>query len=413
MGLIKHLIGTKTLITMNTNKFDYRELENLKEVLSLEDASATSSNFTETLEQKSAALFGSRYCVAQNSGTSTMHSALLACGITHGDEVLSPAFTVIMNTAVTLQCGAIPVYVDVDPETFCIDINDLKRKITPRTKALMVVSVYGQSPEYDQIVQICNENEIILIEDNAETVFGYYKDKLVGTFGDFSSMSLEDSKHLSCGEGGLLLGNDESLMEKARKFAGHGFQTLRAETGKIRLNPTIWQSPTFERHVEIGYNYRLTEFQSAIALAQLEKVEFLVNWRKKSGQAITEVLNNSRLFSIQKTPAHIEHSFWCVGAKFEGDINDWFKFRDTLYELCGERVFGAWQVPYNEPVMKSGAYKRYLAKEFKERVTSIGTCPNAEEIQKKMMVFKTKYRNDEALNNLLNGLRKTIQIFER
>ena len=188
---------------MNSNKFDNTELNYLKQVLNLEDSSATSGNFTELLEQKSCELFKNKFCIAQNSGTSTMHSALLACGVTFGDEVLSPAFTVIMNTAVTLQCGATPVYVDVDPNTFCIDINDLKRKITKKTKALMVVSVYGQSPEYDEILEVCNKNNIYLIEDNAETVFGYYKGKMAGTFGDFSSMSLEDSKHLSCGEGGL------------------------------------------------------------------------------------------------------------------------------------------------------------------------------------------------------------------
>jgi perosamine synthetase len=398
---------------MNTNKFGKEELKYLKQVLELEEASATSSNFTETLEQRSAKVFQRNFCVAQNSGTSTMHSALLACGVTHGDEVLSPAFTVIMNTAVTLQCGAIPVYVDVDPETFCIDVDDLRRKITPKTKAMMVVSVYGQAPEYDEILQICKENNIYLIEDNAETVLGFYKNQMVGTFGDFSSMSLEDSKHLSSGEGGLLLGDDENLMELARKFGGHGFQTLRAETGKIRLNPLVWQSPEFKRHVEIGYNYRLTEFQSAIALAQIEKVEKLVYWRKKSGKSITNILQNSKLFTVQKTPSYIEHSYWCVGAKFNGNLSEWYEFRDALFDACGERIFGAWQVPYNEPVIASGHYKRYLADEYKNSVSSIGTCPNAESIQKSMMVFKTKYRNDEALNNLLEGLRATINRFEK
>ena len=397
---------------MNSNKFDITELNYLKQVLNLEDSSATSGNFTELLEQRSCKLFENKFCIAQNSGTSTMHSALLACGVTFGDEVLSPAFTVIMNTAVTLQCGATPVYVDVDPNTFCIDINDLKRKITKNTKALMVVSVYGQSPEYDEILEICKKNNIYIIEDNAETVFGYYKGKMAGTFGDFSSMSLEDSKHLSCGEGGLLLGNNEVLMEKARKFAGHGFQTLRAETGKIRLNPLIWQSPEFNRHIEIGYNYRITEFQSAIALGQLDKIDEIMFWRKKSGQLITDVLKSTDLFETQVTPEYIDHSCWCVGAKFKDGLEGWYKFRDMIYKECGERLFGAWKVPYNEPVMETGNYKKYLADKNKESVTTMGTCPNAESIQKEMMVFKTKYRNDIALNNFLNGLRSSIKKYK-
>ena len=396
----------------NTNKFDKTELQYLKKVLNLEESSATSGNFTELLEQRSCKLFENKFCIAQNSGTSTMHSALLACGVTFGDEVLSPAFTVIMNTAVTLQCGATPVYVDVNPDTFCIDISDLKTKITKKTKALMVVSVYGQSPEYDEILEICKKNNIYLIEDNAETVLGYYKGRIVGTFGDFSSMSLEDSKHLSCGEGGLLLSSNEILMEKARKFAGHGFQTLRAETGKIRLNPLVWQSPEFDRHIEIGYNYRITEFQSAIALGQLDKIDNLIFWRKKSGNLITDILKSTNLFETQVTPEYIEHSFWCVGAKFKDGLDGWYRFRDMLYEDCGERVFGAWKVPYNESVMKTGNYKRFLPNENKESVTTIESCPNAESIQREMMVFKTKYRNDEALNNFLDGLRSTIRKYK-
>ena len=395
----------------NKNKFSNRELSLLKEVLGLESRSATSGNFTDELEKKSAQIFGRKYCIAQNSGTSTMHSALLALGVSHGDEVISPAFTVIMNTAVTLHCGAIPVYVDVDPETYCICPNDLEKKITTKTKAIMIVSVYGQAPEYDQIIPIAKKYNIPIIEDNAETVLGYYKGNLVGTQGDFSSMSLEDSKHLSCGEGGLLLGDDENLMELSRKFAGHGFQTLRAENGRVRLDPSEWQHPSFKRHIQIGFNYRLTEFQSAIALAQLERVEELIHWRKRSGKKITQVLLDSKgLFEIQKTPNYIEHSFWCVGAKFNGSINDWENFRDKLFENCGERIFGAWRVPYLEPVMK-GNFKRHLHEEFKNIDYDIGMCPNAEKIQSSMMVFKTKYRNDESLSNFTNGLKKTINHF--
>ena len=145
---------------------------------------STSDTFVSNLEKESTKLFGTKFCVAQNSGTSTLHSALLAVGVSNGDEVISPAFSVIMNTAVTLHCGAIPVYVDVDPETYCMCPKDLKKKITPKTKAVQVVSVYGQSPEYDEIVEICNNHKIPIIEDNAETVFEF-KDKMVGTFGNF------------------------------------------------------------------------------------------------------------------------------------------------------------------------------------------------------------------------------------
>lgn len=396
---------------MNENKFSSKEEEYLKQVLGLETRSATSGTFTNDLEKAATIQLQRKYAIAQNSGTSTLHSALLALGIGDGDEVISPSFTVIMNTAVTLQCGAIPVYVDVDPDTYCICPKDLRKKITSKTKAIQVVSVYGQSPEYDEIMSIANEFKIPVIEDNAECIDGFYKGKLVGTFGVFSSYSLEDSKHLSCGEGGLLLGDDEEMMTLARKYAGHGFRTLHAENGRIRLNPNEWQHPNFLRHDHIGYNYRLSEFQSAVALAQFSKKDELVQWRKKSGKAITDVLKASDLFSTQVTPKHIEHSFWCVGAKFKGSIKEWEQFRDKLFEYSGERIFGAWQVPYLEPVMQNGNFKRYLNKEFHNIKYEKGICPNAEEIQKGMMVFKTKYRNDKSLENLITGIQKTIKDF--
>ncbi len=396
---------------MNQNKFSSQEEIFLKQVLGLESRSATSGTFTNDLEKIASKELQRNYAIAQNSGTSTLHSALLALGVSEGDEVISPAFTVIMNTAVTLQCGAIPVYADVDPDTYCICPKDLRAKITSKTKAIQVVSIYGQSPEYDEIMSIANEFNIPVIEDNAECIDGFYKGKLVGTFGVFSSYSLEDSKHLSCGEGGLLLGDDENFMTLARKYAGHGFRTLHAENGRIRLNPDEWQHPNFQRHDHIGYNYRLSEFQSAVALAQFNKKEELISWRKKSGKAITELLESSKLFTVQKTPSYIEHSFWCVGARFNGSILEWEKFRDLLYEKSGERVFGAWQVPYLEPVMQNGNFKRYLNSSLHNISYKEGDCPNAECIQKTMMVFKTKYRNDKSLNNLLKGIENTIKEF--
>lgn len=393
----------------NTNKFTARELELLSQVLGLDNRSATTSSFTHTLEEKFAAFSGRQFAVAQNSGTSTLHTGLMALGVGFGDEVISPAFTVIMNTATTLQCGAIPVYVDVNPETYCVCPADLKSKITKKTKAVQVVSVYGQSPEYDAIIKICEDNNVPIIEDNAECVSGYYKNRLVGTFGAFASYSFEDSKHISSGEGGIICGDNPILMEKVRKFAGHGFRTLSAGSGRIKLDPDEWQSPDFKRHDEIGFNYRISEFQSAIVLAQLERIDEIVGWRKKCGKMITAALAESGMFDIQETPDYIEHSFWCVGARFKREKQQWFQFRDKLFNNCGERVFGAWKPPYLEPTMQSGTFKRYLPNGISAELQYLkGLCPNAETIQEKMMVFKTKYRNDQALSNLLSGIKRTV-----
>lgn len=400
---------------MNRNKFSEAELDAVRHVLDLEEVSSTSSNQTELLESDLVDFYGgSGFAIAMNSGTSTLHAALLSIGVKEGDEVISPAITVIMNTAVTLQLGAIPVYVDVDPNTYNLDPIDLESKITERTKAIQVVSVYGLSPEYDKITEIANKYSIPIIEDNAECLGGKYKGKLVGNFGLFNSLSFEDSKHISCGEGGALLTKCPFHAERARKFAGHGFRTLKAETGRVRLNPKEWQSPYFERHQIIGYNYRLTEIQSAIARVQLSRFESdLLKWRLKSGKSIEDVLSKSNIFENQFTAEHIEHAYWAVGSRFNGNKKEWEKFRDLLFDNCGERIFGAWRVPYQEPVIRDKIYKNCLP--FKSlynlNLDYEGSCPNAESLQKKLMVFKTKYRNEESLNNLINGLHKTIEQF--
>lgn len=400
---------------MNRNKFSNAELEAVKQVLNLEEVSSTSSNQTELFESDLVDFYGGKgYAIAMNSGTSTLHSALLSIGVKEGDEVISPAITVIMNTAVTLQLGAIPIYVDVDPNTFNIDPDDLESKITEKTKAIQVVSVYGLSPEYDRIMEIANKYSIPVIEDNAECLGGKYKGKMVGNFGLFNSLSFEDSKHISCGEGGALLTKCPYHAERARKFAGHGFRTLKAETGRVRLDPEKWQSPFFERHEIIGYNYRLTEIQSAIGRVQLSRFESdLQKWRLKSGKIIENILADSDMFDNQLTADYIEHAYWAVGSKFKGNKNEWEKFRDLLFENCGERIFGAWRVPYQEPVIRDKIYKNCLPfKSLKDITIDFeGSCPIAEEIQKNLMVFKTKYRNEKSLNNMINGLQKTISQF--
>ena len=137
----------------NESKFLGNELDYLKRVLDSETWNSTEGSWTGNLESEFASRFESKHAVAFNSGTSTLHAALLAVGVLPGDEVISPALTVIMNTSVTIHCGAIPVYVDIDPDTFNICPIDLEKKITKKTKAIQVVSIYGQSPEMDDIMK--------------------------------------------------------------------------------------------------------------------------------------------------------------------------------------------------------------------------------------------------------------------
>ena len=152
----------------------------------------------------------------------------------------------MFNTTSTIHCNAIPVYADVDLDTYNTDPKE--KRITDKTKAIQIVSIYGLPPEMDEIMEISKKYDIPIIEDNAECYLGYYKGKLMGTFGAIASYSFENSKHISCGEGGMITTNNKAFATICRKIGGQGFRVLTADEGRTKLDPEIWQNPNFERH---------------------------------------------------------------------------------------------------------------------------------------------------------------------
>lgn len=396
------------------NKYRGNELKYVQKVLDGEDWSGTSGGVNKSLETLFSKKMQSRYSVGFNSGTGTLHAALVAVGVEPGDEVISPAFSVMFNTTSTIHANAVPVYADVDLDTFNIDPAEIEKKITEKTKAIQIVSVYGLAPEMDAIMSISNKYNIPIIEDNAECYHGYYKGKLVGTFGAISSYSFENSKHISCGEGGMLTTNDENLATICRKMGGQGFKILNAEEGRTKLDPEVWQNPDFERHDIIGYNYRLSEFSAAIALAQLENLEMFVELRQKNAKLWLEVMKDCPYLTPQHVPDYCINSYWALGAKYSGGDKlgiSWVEFRRKFVELGGDGFFGAWRVPYDEPVMRSGNFKKNLPQLYRDKNYEAGICPNAELIQKQMMVFKTNYRDLDSMKQQADILSKTIRYY--
>ena len=173
----------------NPTKYRGKELEYVEAVLNSENWSSVAGSWNQVMEQHLADKFGVKHAVAFNSGTSTLHAALEACGVREGDEVISPALTVIMDTTATIHANAIPVYVDIDPQTFTMNPKDIEDKITERTKAIIVVSLYGLPCDMDPIMKIAKEHNISVIEDNAQCFMRRYKGKLTSTFGDVASYS--------------------------------------------------------------------------------------------------------------------------------------------------------------------------------------------------------------------------------
>jgi perosamine synthetase len=414
----RHLLRTaehmSTPEQVNPSKYLGNELKYLEKVLRSESWSATGGAWTQNLEREFAKSIGMRYAIAFNSGTATLHAALEAVGVGAGDEVISPAVTVIMDTTATLHANAIPVYADVDPATFNIDPADVERRITSKTKAIIAVALYGLPPDLPRLRAIADRHGIALIEDNAQTLLSTINGRQSGTFGEFASYSFETTKHLSCGEGGILVTNDEALAQKARKIGGHGFKNLRAEEGRTRLNQEIFQNPDYLRHDMLGWNYRLSEFGSAVALAQLERARELVDLRIKSAQLFMEVMGECDYLTPQVSPPGYLNSYYTLGAVYEGAERigvSWKEFRAEYVKQGGDGIYSAWAVPYLEPVMATRQFVARCPQVYRDVHYQPGACPKAELLQRKLMQFKTNYRDMSLAESKAEILRTVIKQF--
>ena len=367
------------------NKYNNNELDYILDVLDSENVNRKTNPYVNRFEDKFANIFQSKYAIAHNSGTSTLHSCLIAANIKPGDEVISPAHTVIMNSFVTLFTGAIPVYVDIDRDTFNIDPNDLENKITDKTKAIQVVHMHGNPADMIAIMEIAEKYNIPVIEDSAQCVLGYIDDKLAGTFGDMASWSFETKKHLSTGEGGMVTTDNEQYATAVRKMSGLGYKTLEAGKSLRQLLPQDFQNPYYKRHDTLGLNYRMNELTAAVGLAQLERINFLVKRRQKIAKMYDEIFKDFDFVKPQKVLSGHVNTYWTYTVKYEG--KDWFKLYNRVKDVGGDGFYGGLSVPYQEPVMSSYQYK--------------ANCPNAESIQPKLMQFKTNYRNlEQAQKNI-------------
>jgi perosamine synthetase len=400
----------------NPIKYLGNESKYLEKVLRSENWSATSGNWNQTLEKAFCRRFGVKYGVALNSGTSTLHAALEAAGVGPGDEVISPAITVIMDTTATLHANAVPVFADVNPDTFTIEPDDIERKITSKTKAIIPVSIYGLPADMDRIMQIAQKHNLVVIEDNAQCMLTKYKGKLTGSIAHMASYSFENTKHISCGEGGMVITNSKKYAQLVRKIGGHGFKNLKADEGRIRLNKDIFQNPKYKRHDELGWNYRLPEFNAAIALAQFERVDELIRLRIESARLFMEVMAECDYLVPQFVPEGYGHSYYTLGVLYKGaELRgvSWEKFRRAYIDAGGDGIYACWSVPYLEPVIAKGKFVRRAPWIYNKIKYPKVICPIAERIQPKIMQFKTNYRDLRLAEKKAKVLRAVIRKFSK
>jgi perosamine synthetase len=253
---------------------------------------SSKGKFIKEFEDGFAKFIDVKHAASVSNGTVAIHLALVALGIGHGDEVIVPTLTYIASVNAIAYTGAKPVFVDSLLDSWQIDPTQVEQKITPATKAIMAVHLYGQACDMDALQAICKKHNLFLIEDCAEAIGTKYKGKHVGTFGDISTFSFFGNKTITTGEGGMVVTNDETLHERSTHFKGQGLAKFRE----------YW-------HDVIGYNYRMTNICAAIGLAQLEQIDVFLNKKKQIAQWYQENLADAP-FTFHLEMKDTYHSYW-------------------------------------------------------------------------------------------------------
>ncbi len=259
--------------------------------------------FIRQFEEAFAAKVGRKYGIAVSNGSVALDAAVLALGIGKGDEVIMPTFTIISCAAAIVRAGAIPVLVDSDAATWNMDVRQIEAKITPRTKAIMVVHIYGLPVDMDPVVALAKKYNLQVIEDAAEMHGQEYKGRPCGSFGDISTFSFYPNKHITTGEGGMIVTDDEKLAEKCRSLRNLCFVPEKRFV-----------------HYELGFNFRMTNLQAALGVAQLEQLDQFVVRKRAIGKKYSSLLEG--LKNVQLPLPETDYAtniYWVYGLVTESE----------------------------------------------------------------------------------------------
>ena len=285
------------MIPVNTPLLSGNELKYLTECIETGWISSEGP-FIKQFEEKFAAYIGRQEGIAVSNGSGALDIAVQALKIGSGDEVIMPTFTIISPAQSVVTAGATPVLVDSDPITWNMDVAQIEQKITKKTKAILVVHIYGLPVDMDPILELCKKYGLYLIEDAAEVHGQTYNGKKCGSFGDISIFSFYPNKHITTGEGGMIMVDDPELAERCRKLRNLAFET---------------QGRRFVHH-ELGWNYRMTNMQAALGLAQLEKIENHIIKKREIGKAYQTGLNAIKGFQLPLNKSeYAENIYWVFG----------------------------------------------------------------------------------------------------
>ncbi|MDQ3194339.1 MAG: DegT/DnrJ/EryC1/StrS family aminotransferase, partial [Bacteroidota bacterium] len=276
--------------------------------------------FVKELEDKFSKRVGRKFGIAVCNGTAALEAAVLALGIGKGDEVIMPAFTIISCASAIIRAGATPVLVDAEPDTWNMNVEQIRNKLTKRTKAIMAVHIYGLPVDMDPLIELAVEYNLKIIEEAAEVIGQIYKEKQCGSFGDISTFSFYPNKHITTGEGGMIVTDDEDLAKKCRSLRNLCFEPQKRFV-----------------HSEMGYNFRMTNMQAALGKAQLERLDEFIKIKRSTGAKYTELFSDNPMITIpiEKT-AYSDNIYWVFGIVLNKECG--FNSDDAMKRLSEKKI---------------------------------------------------------------------------
>jgi len=326
-------------------------------------------------ENKFAEYLKAKKAVSTQSGTAAIHLALYELGIGPGDEVILPVLTFVATVNPIKYVGATPVFVDVDPDTWNMDPNEIEKHITSKTKAIIPVHLYGNPCDMDKIMEISKKYNIPVIEDATESLGATYKDKFTGTFGEINAFSFNGNKIMTTGGGGMIVTNDEE----------------KADHLKFLVNQARDESKGYY-HPEIGFNYRMTNLEASLGLAQFERLPDFLNKKRKFAEIYKQGFENNEKIIFQKSYEGAVSSYWLPSIKVESH-----KTIPEIQKELKEKGIPARRIFV--PIVEFPPYREYKKKEYK----------NAYEIYEKGLNLPGSTMNDfeqiEYIVKVLNNVK--------
>jgi len=343
-------------------------------------------------EEKFAKYIGCKYAVAISNGTAALHAACYAANIKAGDEVITTPITFAASANCVRYLGGTPVFADIDPKTYNIDPNEIRKKITAKTKAIIPVHFTGQVCNMEEIKKIAKEHNLIVIEDGAHVLGGEYKNELVGHLSDMTTFSFHPVKHITTGEGGMITTDNKELYDRLILFRTHGI------TRNMDLLENKENEPWYYEQLELGYNYRITDIQCALGISQLNRLDNFVKRRRKIVEIYNREFNqlDGVIIPYQDKNQNSSYHLYVLQLELEKlDVDRKEIFNELRSENIGVNVH---YIPvYYFPYYKNLGYKK-------------GICPKAEALYERIITIPLYPKmTDEEVFRVIDKIKKVIK----